>query len=110
MTLSAAMFLPSCLLRNLSWLSYFSALGVLSSMCLLFGVLATGLLQVLKTKKIKEKRLCGLLFGVLASGLLQVLVLLYYWFTTAVVRLLLLSSRRAVADVAPLVLTYADVC
>eukprot|EP00277_Geminigera_cryophila_P034478 CAMPEP_0173119136 /NCGR_PEP_ID=MMETSP1102-20130122/51561_1 /TAXON_ID=49646 /ORGANISM="Geminigera sp., Strain Caron Lab Isolate" /LENGTH=137 /DNA_ID=CAMNT_0014024595 /DNA_START=24 /DNA_END=434 /DNA_ORIENTATION=+ len=30
MSLSALIFLPSCLLRNLSWLSYFSALGVFS--------------------------------------------------------------------------------
>ena len=44
MSMSALIFLPSCLLRNLSWLSYFSALGVFSSMCLLIGVLATGLL------------------------------------------------------------------
>jgi len=44
MSMSALIFLPSCLLRNLSWLSYFSALGVFSSMCLLMGVLATGLL------------------------------------------------------------------
>eukprot|EP00277_Geminigera_cryophila_P012763 CAMPEP_0179438856 /NCGR_PEP_ID=MMETSP0799-20121207/22533_1 /TAXON_ID=46947 /ORGANISM="Geminigera cryophila, Strain CCMP2564" /LENGTH=539 /DNA_ID=CAMNT_0021220779 /DNA_START=56 /DNA_END=1675 /DNA_ORIENTATION=+ len=46
MTLSAIIFLPSCLLRNLSWLAYFSAVGVLSSFCLLFGVLATGLLNI----------------------------------------------------------------
>jgi len=46
MTLSAVIFLPSCLLRNLSWLAYFSAVGVMSSFCLLFGVLATGLMNI----------------------------------------------------------------
>lgn len=45
MCLSAVIFLPTCLLRNLSWLSYFSALGVLSSMVLLFGVISVGLMD-----------------------------------------------------------------
>jgi len=44
MSMSALVFLPTCLLRNLSWLSYFSALGVFSSLCLLLGVLSTGLI------------------------------------------------------------------
>ena len=44
MSMSALIFLPSCLLRNLSWLSYFSALGVICSMFMLLGVLVTGLL------------------------------------------------------------------
>ena len=37
MMLAAAVFLPTCLLRNLSWLAYFSAIGVLSSWLLLTG-------------------------------------------------------------------------
>lgn len=45
MCLSALIFLPSCLLRNLSWLSYFSAVGVFSSCCLVFGLIATGLMD-----------------------------------------------------------------
>ena len=45
MSLSAIIFLPSCLLRNLSWLAYFSAVGVFSSLCLLFGIIATGLMD-----------------------------------------------------------------
>lgn len=45
MTFSALIFLPSCLLRNLSWLSYFSAIGVFSSLFLLFGVVATGMID-----------------------------------------------------------------
>jgi hypothetical protein len=44
MSMSALIFLPSCLLRNLSWLSYFSALGVFCSMSLLLGIVVTGLL------------------------------------------------------------------
>ncbi|EKX48154.1 hypothetical protein GUITHDRAFT_162545 [Guillardia theta CCMP2712] len=43
MVLSAVLFLPTVLLRNLSWLSYFSALGVFSSIMLLVGVAITGL-------------------------------------------------------------------
>ena len=43
--LSALIFLPSCLLRNLSWLSYFSAVGVLSSVSLVAGVVVTGLMD-----------------------------------------------------------------
>ena len=43
MMLAAAVFLPTCLLRNLSWLAYFSAIGVLSSWLLLIGLLVTGL-------------------------------------------------------------------
>ena len=38
MCLAALIFLPTCMLRNLSWLSYASALGVFSSVCLLVCV------------------------------------------------------------------------
>jgi len=43
MVASAFLFTPTVLLRDLSWLSYLSALGVLSSVCLFVGVFVSGL-------------------------------------------------------------------
>ena len=40
MCLSALIFLPSCLLRNLSWLSYFSAGAIFGTICAVLGTVA----------------------------------------------------------------------
>lgn len=42
---SAFLFTPTVLLRDLSWLSYVSAVGVLSSIMLLVGVTVSGLME-----------------------------------------------------------------